>query len=253
MLPVTDWPWNKKNTSELGRLETQENPTVTNVMGRLHGHAMFVIMGCTALPTEHYNGQSVNKEWDTPTGCVQATDIIFTTFHLQSFYSWTVWFQNSLHTVMNRTSTFAVLPVLCVKSFVGIWYSDAVCNGITWQTMNTKEAFRHTIFTCQVLLQKWNKETSFGDGSNTCGATNHCLLVSAMFGILQSQPWGLHEHFILSSGLWLMKHCIQRTVLSFLWLRITANMHSTVCLSTQHQYRSVWHNSIFFKLEIAQS
>lgn len=124
MLPVTDWPWNKKNTSELGRLETQENPTATNVMGRLHGHAMFVIMGCTALPIEHYNGQSVNKEWDTPTGCVQATDIIFTTFHLQSFYSWTVWFQNSLHTVMNLTSTFAVLPVLCVKSFAGIWYSD---------------------------------------------------------------------------------------------------------------------------------
>ena len=139
MLPETDWPWNQKNTNELGKPETQENPTVTNFMGRLHRHAMFVIKGRTALPVEHYNRQSVNKERDTPTGCVQATDIIFTTFHWQSFYPWMVWFQNSLHTIMNLTSTFAVLPVLCVKSFVGIWYFDAVCNGITLETMYTKQ------------------------------------------------------------------------------------------------------------------
>ena len=81
---------------------------------------------------------------------------------------------------------------------------------------------------CTLFLteMKQNREFLGRGGQNDRSAANHCVSVLALPGILWSH-WGLggvggcggggvpHKHSFLSSNLWL-KHCIYRTLFSFL-------------------------------------
>ena len=128
----------------------------------------------------------------------------------------TVQVQNSLHIIIPQLTLCALRQVLlsCFGLNLLLVFDifDTVCDGITWETLDTWHRCSGACFlSANFLPWKCNEQTSkFFIGWNIFSAANHWVFVSALSGIL----WNCYS--FIGSSLWL-EHRIQRMLFGFLW------------------------------------